>query len=188
MERPDDLEGMPEESLVEKFQTTGEMKYFAELWRRYAGPAYGRLLRLLGDRAAAEDVTSDTFLRAMEGLRTGKYQRGNFAGWLFTIARHLGLNWRLSAAERYRGGGDRDGPAPPRDPEMRAQVESVLNQLADEQRIALKLLYIERLTFKEIAVHQGWTMKQVKTHVQNGRRMFLQVWTGRSSRTRGAGV
>ena len=57
---------------------------FEPLYRRYLPDIYRYCLFRLGDREAAEDATSQVFLRAMD--RLGQFRDGSFRAWLFTIA------------------------------------------------------------------------------------------------------
>src|ERR1039457_3052091 len=86
-----------DEELVERFQVTGDMKCFEEIWRRYSRKVYGKCLKLLHNPEAAEDVAADVFLKVMQRIRT-RYRDGHFAGWLYTIARHECINYVQQAA------------------------------------------------------------------------------------------
>lgn len=57
---------------------------FAPLYERYLHDVYRYCYFRLGNREAAEDVTSQTFLKAMDNL--GQFRDGSFRAWLFTIA------------------------------------------------------------------------------------------------------
>ncbi len=57
---------------------------FTQLYRRYFRPVYRYCYIRLGSHEAAEDATSDTFLKALAAI--GKYRNEGFAGWLFRIA------------------------------------------------------------------------------------------------------
>ena len=64
---------------------------FPALYHRYLSPVYRYVWFRIGDRSDAEDLTSQIFLAALEGLpryRTWPSPGGSFAAWLFTIARH----------------------------------------------------------------------------------------------------
>jgi RNA polymerase sigma-70 factor (ECF subfamily) len=174
--QPEPLKDLADEVLVERFQATGEMVYFEEIYCRYSKTIYSKCLWFLRDAAVAEDLAADVFLKVLASVR-GHYRPENLKAWLFTIAKHRCINHVKQAAERLRGGGTEDlNVIVPSDPTMATDVESVLNLLAAPQRIAIKLLYWNRYTYQEIAEIQGWSEKEVKTHLQNGRRMFKLLW------------
>src|SRR5512139_3936307 len=86
------------ESALTERSRDGDAEAFAELYRRYLTPVYRFIFRRVGgDVAVAEDLTSQVFLEALDGL-SGYRERGRFVAWLFTIARR-----RL--ADRYRKSG-----------------------------------------------------------------------------------
>src|SRR5450432_184452 len=176
LNQPEPLNNLADEALVEGFQSSGEMMYLEELWRRYSQTIYSKCLWFLRDASAAEDITADVFLKAIASLRA-QYQPYHFAGWLFTVARHECINHVRQAAERLRGGHPDDlHLAAPGDSTIAADIESVLSRLSAPQRIALKLFCANRYSYAEIAELEGWTLKEVKAHLQNGRRRFKLLW------------
>lgn len=62
----------------------GEGEAFGALWDRHSPRVFGYAYRRLGDRHQAEDITAETFGRALAKL--GTYRGGGFRSWLFTIA------------------------------------------------------------------------------------------------------
>lgn len=74
-----------------------EIRNLEELYQAYAGSVYGYLLRLSGDPALADDLTSETFFQAMLGL-DGFAGRSSVKTWLLRIARYLYI--RRSQRER----------------------------------------------------------------------------------------
>ena len=181
---------MSDETLMGRFQETAETRYFEELWRRHFRTVFGKCLQVLRNQSAAEDVASETFLTALN--KAEEYREVNFGAWLRTIAKHLSINRLKSAFERLSHGPVdelAEAAAQGSDPELVAQVESVLNQLSGEQRITLKLLYIDGYSYEEVARVQGWSVKQVKNYAQNGRRMFVLLWERKTdARRRKAGA
>ena len=172
----DGLERMTDESLVERFQASGDAKYFEEIWRRYAQGVFNRCLRFLRNSAAAEDLTSDTFLRVIQGIRD--YRADNFPGWVSTIARNLCVNHVRSAAARHECMTIEDvkGDQSDEKQQFNAEVEDVLNQLPERQRRTLKLFFIDKYSYKEIVELTGYSHKEVKSYIQNGRRKFRLLW------------
>lgn len=85
--------------LVHKAQA-GDTEAFGALYDRYVDTVFRYVLFRLGDRELAEDVTSETFLRALRRISTVSYQGRDVGAWFITIARNLVLDHVKSS--RYR--------------------------------------------------------------------------------------
>jgi RNA polymerase sigma-70 factor (ECF subfamily) len=75
-----------DEALV-TYAQGGEREAFGALYDRYLPRVHGYCYRLLGSREAAEDATTEVFLRAFAALPA--YSTGSFRAWLFTLAHHV---------------------------------------------------------------------------------------------------
>jgi RNA polymerase sigma factor (sigma-70 family) len=94
-----DLSRLDDARLVGLAQN-GQQEAFAELYNRYFDRVFDFLSRMLRNRAEAEDVAQDTFIRAINGI--DRLESGNkFKSWLFTIARNTALN-RIEREKRTR--------------------------------------------------------------------------------------
>ena len=97
-------------------------------------------------------------------------------GWLSKIARHVCIDW-IRREARVLGIESEQAST---DSEVRIltalQIRSVLKKLPENQRRCLKLFYIEGYTAREVAKATGFTGKQVKSYLQNGRRNFMHAW------------
>ena len=71
---------------------TGDRLAVAELYDRHASAVYGMAVSLLRDRALAQDVTQEAFVRLWTRAHTFDQQRGNPLGWLLSITRNLALD------------------------------------------------------------------------------------------------
>lgn len=78
----------------------GDTDAFGELYDRYVDTIYRYVLFRVGDAALAEDVTSETFLRALRRIGSVSYQGRDVGAWFVTIARNLVLDHIKSS--RYR--------------------------------------------------------------------------------------
>lgn len=67
----------------------GDREAFGRICDQHAGAVFGFVVVRLGDRALAEDITAETFLRALRGISTVQYQGRGIRAWLITIARNL---------------------------------------------------------------------------------------------------
>ncbi|MEK7407510.1 MAG: RNA polymerase sigma factor [Acidobacteriota bacterium] len=170
--------GPPDEQLVEEIKATGENSCFAPIFERHRRRILGRCRAVVHDEAAAEDLTQDTFLTAL--ARIELFRGGNVYAWLCAIARNLCLNY-LEANIRLVVQADLSEepvctPDFEHDLAWVERLESILNQLSAPQRVCLKLFYVDRYTAAEVARITGFTGKQVKTYLQNGRRRFKILW------------
>lgn len=75
-------------AIVQRAQA-GDVGAFAEIYDRYADVVFRFVYFRIGNRPLAEDLTQDTFLRAIKRLHTYTYQGKDLGAWLVTIARNL---------------------------------------------------------------------------------------------------
>jgi RNA polymerase sigma-70 factor, ECF subfamily len=87
----------PDLAILRKAQA-GDERAFSIIHRAYEVPIYNYVLRMVGDRALAEDLTQDIFLRIYQGL-AGFSLRCRFTTWLFQVAKNRVLD-ELRARER----------------------------------------------------------------------------------------
>src|SRR5215208_6219788 len=86
------MPGRPtDENLVTQV-AQGNSAALEALYDRYAATVLGVSLKVIGDRALAEDVLQETFWRVWQSAATYQPQRGSFTGWLFRIARNLAID------------------------------------------------------------------------------------------------
>ena len=85
--------------LVERAQA-GEADAFGRLYDQYSDTVYRYIYYRVGGKATAEDLTSETFLRALRRIGTFTWQGRDFGAWLVTIARNLVADHYKSS--RYR--------------------------------------------------------------------------------------
>jgi RNA polymerase sigma-70 factor, ECF subfamily len=78
-----------DEELMERFKE-GEEQAFVELYKRYNRRVYAYSVKMVGSRMLAEDLFQEIFIRVAK--KRDHFKQGNFAAWLFAIARNLCLN------------------------------------------------------------------------------------------------
>ena len=126
---------------------------FSALYRRYVTPLYRYLYRRLGNVKDAEDLTSQVFADALEGL--GSYrERGRFSAWLFTMARRRLIDsYRQRKTEPLDEIVD-DSPALQtafEQNETHGHLTHLLGQLDEDRQELLRLRFAAGLEFSEIA-------------------------------------
>ena len=168
----------------------GSQSAFEQIVRRYQRPIISLIARMTGDRALAEDLAQETFVKAFRSLAAFDTTR-RLSSWLFRIAH----NTALDALRRSRppttsidAGSSRSGeapdnlPAPPvADPVERhalgRALEVALTQLRPEFRAAIVLRYEEGLSFDEIGKVLGIPEVTARSHVHRGRKELARHLT-----------
>ena len=152
---------MSARELVERAQR-GDVDAFGELYDRYTPAVFRFVLSRVGNYALAEDITSDTFVRAWRRLETFTWQGRDVGGWLVTIARNLVADHFASAGYRREVATEDvltsaatelvDGPEDivVRNAD-RARVLDALSHLGNEQRACVEARFLKGLSVAETA-------------------------------------
>jgi RNA polymerase sigma-70 factor (ECF subfamily) len=157
--------------LVERAQS-GETEAFGCLYDHYSDTVYRYIYYRVGGRATAEDLTSETFLRALRRIGTFTWQGRDFGAWLVTIARNLVADHFKSSRFRLEvtTGEMLDANEVERSPE-----ESVLESLANsalleavrklnpQQQECVTLRFLQGLSVAETARVMGKNEGAIKT-------------------------
>ena len=154
------------------------MSDFSELYRRYAPEVFRFALYLTGNRADAEDITSETFVRLWASSEPIRSQ--TVKGYLCTIARNLFLRGLRQQSRRVELSEDlSDKSAGPQDrTEQKDELEKViarLQKLPEIDRAALLMRALEELPYEEIALALGISIAAAKVKVHRAR-LALEQW------------
>jgi len=149
---------------------------FAPLYERYYDRIYLYLYRLCSNSSLAEDLTSETFMKALRGLRT--YRHGNipFSSWLYRIAHNSFVShYRREKVRRLFGAmtekNSRETSTitnPLRDIEMERVGEKILkfiNRLKPRDQFILTMRYFEDMSIGDVALASGLQETNVRTRL-----------------------
>lgn len=144
----------------------GERTALEQLIKRYERKVYVYILMMVHQSHLAEDLTQDTFIKAIQSLKRGQYSDDNkFGSWLIRIAHNIVIDHFRRSKQRQEllsSNYDYDLFATARFSEANveqrmvygqvlADVRNLLNELPMEQREVVLLRYYGDLSFKEIA-------------------------------------
>lgn len=155
----------------------GDRAAFARFYDLHASLVYTFAMRLLRDRAEAEELVQDVFVQAWRQATTYSAERGTPAAWLLTITRSRGIDKLRSRRRRDEMVRPMEGPERIPEPaadlaagqtEARATLGGALGALPPAQREALELAYFDGLTQTEIAARLGQPLGTVKTRIRTG--------------------
>ena len=137
----------------------GNPRAFEELVIAYQHRVFGVALRMLGNRAEAEEIAQEVFLRAHRAIADFRGE-ARLGTWLYAIASRLCLN-RLASPDRRLARGDdalMDVPASTPDAaaaaeraELDAALRAAIAELPDDRRLVLVLRDVEGLSYEQIA-------------------------------------
>lgn len=149
------------------------------LYDRYNRLVYSLAIRIVGDRALAEEIVLDAFVSVWRAAGSFVEERGRFVVWLMSVARHRAIDELRRLNVRPEGSSvelndAQHTPQPDRLEDIvdvrrrREVVRSVMAQLPDAQREALELAYFGGLTQQEIAAKTNTPLGTVKTRMRLG--------------------
>ncbi|WP_249714307.1 ECF subfamily RNA polymerase sigma factor, BldN family [Rhizomonospora bruguierae] len=166
--RPDPSDAAAEVwALVERAQA-GEAEAFGLIYDRYVDTVFRFVYFRVGNRQLAEDLTSDTFLRALKRIGSFTWQGRDLGAWLVTIARNLVADhfksgrYRLEVTTGDVLDADREDRGPEGSPEA-AVVDHITNvalltavkQLNPEQQECIVLRFLQGFSVAETAQAMG---------------------------------
>ena len=159
----------------------GDERAFATVVRTYEQPVYNYVLRLVGDRALAEDLTQEVFLRVYQGL-PGFSLRSRFTTWLFQVTKNRVLDELRAIERRPRAviGLDEIPPLEALDQpfERSEAIDAVwraVGALTVDLKMALLLRDVVGLSYTEIADSLEITLATVKWRIYKAREEVAAV-------------
>lgn len=161
--------------LLERF-AAGDEEAFESLFRQYQRDVYIWVMRVVRNRAAAEDLTIETFWRAYRAHARFDAKRGRCAGWLRRIATNAALDYLRSAKRELpledgvAEAGKSERPAELA--ELQRKIVTAINQLSPKLRVVAILALIEEEPYAEIAEALGISVNAVKVRVFRGVRVL----------------
>lgn len=156
----------------------GDERILAEAYRRFGPLVYTLALRTLGERAAADDVTQEVFIRAWKSRTSYRPEAARLPAWLIGIARNA-ISDALSARSRQRHLEQAAillvvDPVPVPGPDAgdveevadRLTLEEELENLGDPQQEIMRLAFYEDLTHDQISSRLNLPLGTVKSHIR----------------------
>ena len=195
-DRPGNLTGASDPEVAQWAQH-GHEPAFRELVRRYERPVFSLLYRMVRDRALAEDLAQETFIKVLNGIKSYNPQF-KFSSWIFKIANNAAIDHlrkrdldtlsldgsphattpeEMSATALQLG--DR-GESPLQEVEARelgSAIERAIAKLRPEYRACILLRHVEGHSYEEIARILDLPLGTVKTYIHRGRnelRVYLE--------------
>ncbi len=165
-----------DEDLLARFYADGNKEWLGILLERYTMLLFGVCMKYLKEEDTARDTVQQVFLKALSEIP--KYRIDNIGGWLYRVAKNMCLSllrdkkiWsepeRLAQMEQPE-----EVPVSllmEREKDI-DRLKDELSRLKAEQKVCLTLFYLDKKSYQEVAALTGYDVKQVKSHIQNGKR------------------
>ena len=194
MKPPSDLGTVSDQEVVE-WALKGNERACRELVRRYERPVFSLVFRMVRHRERAEDLTQETFVKALNALESYRPDY-KFSSWIFKIANNTAIDHlRRKELETLSidGAPDadsadtaresalqlRDAGESPLDElearELGSAIERAIGQLRPEYRSCIILRHVEGYPYEEIAELLELPQGTVKTYIHRARNELKQV-------------
>ena len=174
---------LPDLELVLRYRQSGEVYYAGILYQRYTHLILGLCLKYFKNEEDSKDAVMDIFEQITIALL--KHEVANFKSWLHTLTRnHCLMKLRKPEVKRTitHDFTEADENLIVENPEVEHLLEgdereaqlrhlpAALSQLNAEQKACIELFYLQGRNYQEVADATGYTLNQVKSYIQNGKR------------------
>ena len=167
-----------DQQLLENFYADQDNKWLGILLPRYTLLLLCVCMKYLKNEEEAKDCVQQIFLKTITELK--KYKVDYFKSWLYMVAKnHCLMKIRdshgkipVELTERYMTAAEEQ-------PDMQSLtqtdqaielLEGTLKELPSEQQQCVTLFYLQKRSYQEIGEETGFTLMQVKSYIQNGKR------------------
>lgn len=170
--------GLADKELIDAYKQSGDAGYVSTLYQRYMDLVFGVCLKYLKDTEKSKDAVMDIYEELNRKLKLHEVE--NFKGWLHVLARnHCLMQLRsprnLKTTEfntEFMQSGQTthlENEALEKEENFR-KLEECMEQLTLEQQESIKLFYLEKKCYNEIAAITGYEWNKVRSYIQNGKR------------------
>ena len=189
--RDDQLSELDDNSLIHQYQEQQEHRYFNELYQRYAHLVFGSCLKQVKNRDEAKDLTMIIFEKLVERLPTE--QVDNFKTWIYYFTRNECIShlrkqeattkreeeWKKMRKSEEIFMENETLLRPYTDNSISnidgAALQHAIQQLSKAQQQCIRRFFFEQQSYKQIATATRWSLKEVKSHLQNGKRKLRLI-------------
>jgi len=171
--------------LLNDYRIHDDLSALGELFQRYSHLAFFVCEKYLKDVEDSKDAVMEIFEQSIKNLK--KFEVTNFKSWLYSTIRNY-CNYRLKRiaiedifeknfeqVENYFMENPDFGHLLNEKEVLFKKLENAINRLVDTQKTCIRMFYFERKTYQEIADSTGYSIKQVKSYIQNGKRNLKKL-------------
>jgi len=172
------LQDESDELLISRYKQTGDPEIIAELFDRYTHLVYGVCFKYFKNAESSKDAVMEIFESLFDKLTVHSVDR--FRNWIYTVAKNYCLMQirKNEAGSRYSSAFYNEEAkttlnCAEHEEEMQEWQQMLQNSMGLQngpQLSCIRMLYFEDKSYREIADLTGFSLKEVKSHIQNGKR------------------
>lgn len=173
--------------LIIKYRESDDKQYVGELYKRYAHLVLGMCIHYFKDKDESKDAVTRIFEKLFGELK--KREIENFKVWLSFVTRNFCISELRK--KQVQQGRDKDyqyaeaeeavnDPRIESEPDKEVQLrylEEAITELNTTQQTCIRLFYLDNKSYLEIAEQTGYTINEVKSYIQNGKRNLRIILT-----------
>ncbi len=185
-----DLSNLSDEELIQSYRAQGNKEIIGILFKRYSHLVFGVCMYYLKNRDSALDAVMGVFENLFDALL--RHEVSNFKSWLYTVSKnHCMMQLRKSASGKILLTNDAEkltdrimeNETPQHlDSEPDVETERItefVTLLKPGQQQCIRLFYLESHSYDDVAKLTGFSLKEVKSHIQNGKRNLKLLMEGK---------
>lgn len=169
--------------LIRLYRSSNDARYIGELYRRYAHLILGVCMKYLKNLADSEDAVMEIFEKLHHDLKKNEVEHPK--SWLYMVAknhclmklRKAGLSVEFPEVMPQIPQYDDDFEAFDNKEKLIQLLENNMNHLKNEQRLCVELFYLKEKSYKEIVMQTGFSLNEIKSHIQNGKLNLKKMMT-----------
>ena len=167
--------------LLDLYNEDRNQEWIGILLERYTLLLLGVCMKYLKDENEAKDCVQQIFLKVL--TEVSKYRIDFFKSWLYMVAknhclmklREKGSKGVKELSEQIPAGEEINKDELIQNEQTYQLLEESINELSEEQRQCVILFYLKKNSYTQISENTGYSMMQVKSYIQNGKRNLKMI-------------
>ncbi|MGB3107657.1 RNA polymerase sigma factor [Sphingobacterium siyangense] len=172
--------------LLLHYQESKDLQVLGDLYQRHTEMVYYVCLRYLQDSELSKDAVMNIFEELI--YKVNKQEIKDFPRWLYVLSKNHCLMYLRSQKNKTQISSDEFVKFPgdmhqyeqyDEKEEQLTAMEGCLGKLPDKQQQSVRLFFLEEKCYKEISESTGYSLNEVKSYIQNGKRNLkncMEAW------------
>jgi RNA polymerase sigma factor (sigma-70 family) len=171
------METLSDDELIHRYKSSGEPYFAGILFQRFTQHLAVVTYKYLKKQADAEDALMEVFEIILKDLKT--HEVGNFRAWAYSVTKHHCLKkiksvndkkFKPESALKHIADETNFDFDPYLLDNQIEELKKAIGHLGPEQRTCIDLFYLQEKSYKEVSDITGYSLNEVKSYLQNGKR------------------